>query len=314
MTATAHIDYRRLGKVSWVYAIMFAAIVTLVLVHVPGIGLTRGGASRWLDLGVTSFQPTEFAKVAIVVFLASSIARKGEEKMSTAQFGIVPHLVIPGVFAALLYSQPDYGSIVIMAVIVGIMLFVGGARVAHLFALAAPMLFGLAAAIAVAPYRLKRVTAVLNPWEDPQGSGYQIIQSLIAFGSGGLFGRGLGDGRQKLAYLPEIHTDFIFSNVAEEAGLFGVFITMALFTALVIRGMRIARRAQDPFGRYLAWGLSTLLGLEVVLNLGVVMSLLPPKGLALPFLSYGGTSMLISFMMVGLLLSVSRWTDPEGAR
>ncbi|MCC6159438.1 MAG: putative lipid II flippase FtsW [Deltaproteobacteria bacterium] len=314
MVVVTRIDYRKLGKPRFVYLLLFATVALLVLVHIEPFGARRGGASRWIDLGFTSFQPSELAKAVVVIFLASSVARKGEEKMSTWRFGIAPHLLIPGVVVGLFMTQPDFGSTAILCLIIGVMLYVGGARISHLVLLAAPALVGAAAAIITAPYRLKRILAFWNPWADPRGSGYQVIESLVAVGSGGVWGRGLGDGRQKLKYLPEIHTDFIFSNIAEEAGLIGVAITMVLFAILVIRGMRIARRAPDPFGRYLAWGVSSLLGLEIVLNLGVVMSLLPTKGLALPFLSYGGTSVVISFMLVGLLLSVSRWSEPESAR
>ncbi len=314
MIGVTRLDYRKLGRPRNVYLLLFATVVMLVLVHVEPFGSRRGGASRWIDLGITSFQPSEFAKAVVVIFLASSIARKGEEKMATGRFGIWPHLVIPGVVVGLFMTQPDFGSTAILCLIIAVMLFVGGARISHLLMLAAPAIALGAAAVITAPYRLKRILAFLNPWADPRGSGYQVIESLVAVGSGGVWGRGLGDGRQKLKYLPEIHTDFIFSNIAEEAGLIGVAITMVLFAILVIRGMRIARRAPDPFGRYLAWGVSSLLGLEIVLNLGVVMSLLPTKGLALPFLSYGGTSVVISFMLVGLLLSVSRWSEPESSR
>ncbi|MCL4234846.1 MAG: putative lipid II flippase FtsW [Deltaproteobacteria bacterium] len=314
MIGVTRLDYRKIGRPRVVYALLIATIVLLVLVHIEPIGARRGGASRWIDLGFTKFQPSEFAKAVVVIFLASSIARKGEEKMATGRFGILPHLLIPGIIVGLFMTQPDFGSTAILCLMIAVMLFVGGARISHLLMLAAPALAAGAAAIITAPYRLKRILSFLNPWADPRGSGYQAIESLVAVGSGGLWGRGLGDGRQKLKYLPEIHTDFIFSNIAEEAGLIGVAITMILFSILVIRGMRIARRAPDPFGRYLAWGVSSLLGLEIVLNLGVVMSLLPTKGLALPFLSYGGTSVVISFMLVGLLLSVSRWSEPESAR
>ncbi|MBZ0273908.1 putative lipid II flippase FtsW [bacterium] len=314
MAWVASWDYRRLADRRIAYVLLLGAMGALALTHAPGIGKSVNGAARWIALGSVRVQPGEFAKVAVVIFLAMSIARRGEEKMRSLKFGVMPNVTIPGVVIGLLMLQPDFGSSVIVAAIVGVMLFVGGARLWHLGlgALASAGLF--AGALIAAPYRMRRMLAFLDPWEDYRGSGYQTIQSLVAFGSGGVTGRDLGAGRQKLAYLPEIHTDFVFSNLGEELGFIGAFVAIALFSVLIFRGMIVARRAADPFGRLLGFGAIALIGIQVIINMGVVMGLLPTKGLALPFFSYGGSSLIASFILIGLLLSVSRYADLEEAR
>lgn len=314
MILMASRDYHRLAEKKFVIGVLLAVIVLLILVHVPPLGHRVNGAARWIRLGPFGFQPSELAKAAVVLFLAASIARKGEDRMRTFSLGIVPHLVVPGIIVILLMLQPDFGSSVIVLAMVAVMLFSGGARLAWLGGLTWSAVALGVIAVWKEPYRLTRILTFLNPWEDFRGAGYQTIQSLIAFGSGGLFGRGLGNGRQKLFYLPAIHTDFIFSNLGEEVGFIGVTATIIVFAVFIVRGMQIARRASDPFGRYLAWGVICLLGLEIVLNLGVVMVVLPTKGLALPFMSYGGSSVVVTFLLVGILLSVSRWADMEAMR
>lgn len=287
------------------YPLLIASLVLLVLVLIPGIGTVRGGARRWLSLGGFSFQPAELAKIAIALYLAHSIARKGD-RMGTLTYGVAPHLLVVGLFCGLLIRQPDFGTGAILACTMLAMLFVGGVRAAHLAGLFA--LAGGAAALAIAhePYRLERLTTFLDPWSNPRGPGFQLVQSFIAFGSGGLGGNGLGASRQKMFYLPEAHTDFILPVVGEELGFIGLLLVIVLLAIIGMRGFRIALRHPDPFGKLLAFGITTSLMLCAVVNAGVVLGLLPTKGLPMPFLSYGGTAMMFTLAQVGILASLSR--------
>ena len=291
--------YRKL-----VYPALFVSIGLLALVLVPGLGTKVGGASRWLRVGGISFQPSELAKLALAFYIAYSMAKKGPQ-MSLFTKGMLPHMLVTGGFMALIILQPDLGTCIIIGCWLLILLFIGGVNFLHLFSLvllSLPVVFWL---IWQADYRLKRWRAFLNPWEDPQGLGFQIVHSFLAFGSGGIFGVGLGNSKQKLFYLPEPHTDFVLSILAEELGLIGMAVIVILFGILVLRGIKIALDARDLYSSYLAMGLSSLLGLQVLINMGVVMGLLPTKGLTLPFISYGGSSLVISLMCVGILLSIS---------
>jgi len=304
MMGLMRFDYRVLRERKAVYGILLGILLLLVLVLIPGIGVEVNGTRRWMRLGPLNVQPAELAKFGVILFLARSLVEK-RDRIRTFEFGFLPHILIPGVFALMILAQPDFGNAVIVGAIAMIMMFAAGVRWRYLTGLGLAGLAGVAALVAVSPYRLKRVMVFLNPWEDPQGSCYQIVQSLIAFGSGGLFGKGLGEGRQKLFYLPELHTDFIFSNVGEELGLAGVLVMMILFVLLIYRAFRIALLAPDRFGTMLGFGIASLLALQVTINMGVVMSILPTKGLVLPFISYGGSSLLVSLGMVGILLSIS---------
>ncbi len=293
--------YRRLA-----YPLLGLGLLMLTLVLIPGIGLSRGGAKRWLSLGGFIFQPAELAKISLVVYLARSLEKKSE-KMRTFKLGVLPHLIVGAVYLGLMLLEPDLGTALILGLVLFLMLFVGGARPSHL------LLTGLAAlpivplSVLGAAYRLRRFLAFLDPWRDASSSGFQIIQSYIAFGSGQLWGRGLGESRQKLFYLPEAHTDFIFSVIGEELGLMGALGVLLLFGFLVMRGFRLAAKIEEPFGQYLAFGLTTLLGLQALIHMGVVMGLMPTKGLVLPFISYGGSAMVMNLIEVGMLLSLSRW-------
>ena len=289
--------------------ILVASVALLAAVWIPGIGVRVGGAQRWIHLPGFNVQPSEIAKLALVLFSAMLLTRKGNRVREFVP-GVLPLLTVGGVLVLLLLAQPDYGAAVTMIALVGIMLFVAGTRVSYMVygLLAAPPCLVLLAA--TSSYRWARLLAFFDPWATRSGSGYQIVQSFLAFGAGGWFGAGLGDGRQKLMYLPEAHTDFIFSVVGEELGLAGVTVIVALYATLVWRGFRIAMDAPDPFGAYVALGITSLLGLQAMMNMGVVMGLLPTKGLTLPLMSYGGSSLIVSLTCVGILLAIGMQSAP----
>jgi cell division protein FtsW len=250
-------------------------------------------------------QPTELAKLVLVVYLADFLARR-QAVIGSLWRGVVPPLVVTGGVAGLVLLQPDLGSAVAIVGVVLCMIFVAGARLAHLALIGALALPVVVVAVFTASYRLRRVLTFLDPWADPRGAGFQIIQSYLALGGGGLLGRGLGESKQKLFYLPEPHTDFIFAILGEELGFVGAVATVVLFGLLLWRGIRIGLRVADPFGALLAFGVSALLVNQAVVNLGVVVGLFPTKGLPLPFVSSGGSSLLVAMAAVGLLLNVSQ--------
>ncbi len=281
-------------------------LLGLVLVLLPGVGREVNGSMRWMDVGGFSIQPSEFIKIAMILYVASYLARRSEE-IRTAWRGFARPLVVLGAVVMLLLLEPDYGaSVVLSATIVG-MLFLGGVPIGRFLvcALAMGALFGLT--ILLAPYRLERVASFLHPWTDPFGSGFQLTQALIAIGRGEWFGVGLGSSVQKLFYLPEAHTDFLFAVLAEELGFVGILLVVSAFAFIVWRAFSIARRAErmaQPFAAYTAYGLGLLLGLQGFINIGVNLGVLPTKGLTLPLMSYGGSSMVASCLSVGLLLRV----------
>ena len=299
--------YRR-----FIYIFLFASLILLGLVFIPGIGITIGGATRWIKIGMFGFQPSEFAKLVMILFLAYSLEKKSARMRSLA-VGIVPHVLVMTAVSGIILLQRDFGAAVIIAMITWMMLFVAGARLRYLGGILATLLPLVILLIAKAPYRRQRILAFLNPWNDQYGSGFQMIQSFVAFNEGGLFGQGLGQGQQKLFYLPDAHTDFIFSVVGEELGLLGVFFIMGLFLFFCYRGFRISLQAPDLFGRYIALGITGLIGIQALLNMGVVMGLLPTKGLVLPFLSYGGSSVVMFLIAVGILLNISSYRRSESA-
>ncbi|MBI4211711.1 MAG: putative lipid II flippase FtsW [Deltaproteobacteria bacterium] len=305
--ATA-IDYHRYRRI--VYVIMLAVAVLVGLVFIPGIGRSAAGATRWLKIGPFGFQPSEAAKIATVLFLAYSLEKKAP-RIRTFAVGIFPNMVIVGLLSTLILVQKDLGSAVILMMMTWLLLFAAGARLRYLFGMLAGLVPVATILIMGSPYRRQRILAFLNPWNDQYGSGFQMIQSFVAFNEGGVFGRGLGEGQQKLFYLPEAHTDFILSVIGEELGLLGVVAIAALFLIFCYRGIRIALDAPDLFGRYLALGMTLLIGLEAMLNMGVVMGMLPTKGLALPFVSYGGSSLMMSLLAVGVVLNVSSYRSSE---
>jgi len=287
------------------YPMLLLTIVLLVLVLIPGIGQVRNGARRWISLGLFSFEPSELMKPVFVLYLAHSLSRK-QERIHSFTYGVLPHLVVVLVPILLLLLEPDFGASAVLAVVTLAMLFVAGARSSQLAALglaALPPAIGL---IWHSPYRWERVTAFLDPWRDPLGNGFQLVQSFLAFGSGGVLGAGLGNGKQKLFYLPEGHTDFIFSLIGEELGLAGAVVVLLCFGVLAMRGFRVATRSRDSFTRLLAFGLTFLIVGQAMLNVSVALGLLPTKGMPLPLVSYGGSAMMAAGLGVGVLLGLSR--------
>lgn len=289
------------------YPLLICTLVALALVLVPGIGVTHGGARRWVGIGPFSVQPSEFAKTAVVLYLARSISRK-RERMSQFAFGVLPHLVVVGLCALLIVRQPDFGTSAILLLVLVLMLFGGGARPAHLIGLGLAVLPAVVIAIVYAPYRMRRILAFLDPWSYSQNIAFQLVQSLIAFGSGGLTGVGLGESQQKMFFLPAAHTDFLFALIGEELGVCGALLVLALFAVIGMRGFRVAMRHPDSFASMLAFGLTLVILLQAVVNVGVVVGLLPTKGLALPFLSYGGSALIGALVQVGILSALSRMT------
>lgn len=297
------IDYHLYKK--FVYPILIATGALLGMVFVPGIGVEQNGAWRWIGFGGLNFQPAELAKLSAIIFLAYSVGKKGS-KMDSFVIGFVPHLLVIGMLVGLLILQPDFGTSVFLVASMGIMLFVSGARLVYLTGFALLGAMAATYAITARAYRMKRILAFLDPWKYRDDIGYQISESLISIGSGGLVGKGLGNSAGKLGYVPELWNDFIATLVAEELGLFGISFLVVLFGLYLWRGFRIAHRAPDAFGTYLAFGLTVIVGLQATANLWVVTGMLPTKGLTLPFVSYGGSSLLVSFIGTGILLNISR--------
>ena len=302
MVIGVRVGYQRLVKLA--YPLLAVTVVLLVLVLIPGVGHKVGGSSRWIRMWGYNLQPGELAKVAFIVYLACSLTRK-KEKIRRFGSGFLPHLLVSGVLILLLLRQPDFGTAATLTIMLFLLLFVAGTRISYIFvaALAAlPMAYGL---IAGSPYRMRRLLAFLDPWSHRFDIGYQISESLMSFGSGGVTGVGLGEGKHKLFFLPAAHTDFIYSIVGEELGMIGAVVILVLFGIVVWRGFRAAFRAPDLFGTYLAFGLSALIGIQTLVNMGVVTGLLPTKGLTLPFFSYGGSSLVCTLLAVGILLNIS---------
>jgi cell division protein FtsW len=302
MVLLTKIPYTQLKKVA--YPGIIVSLVLLALLFIPHIGMKRGGATRWLNLGFISFQVTEMVKVAMVVFLAHLLTRKVHQLKKFTR-GILIPLSITALVVLLILLEPDFGTAAIITIIMLLMLCLAGSRIKHILILAAAFIPVGVWLVWHKGYRVARLTAFLDPWKDASNSGFQIIQSLLSFGSGGTFGVGIGDGMQKLFYLPEPHTDFILSIIAEESGFIGVTIVIVMFALFVFRGFMIALKAPDLFGTLLAAGLTMVIALESFINIAGVMGLIPLKGLALPFLSYGGTSFIMSMTAVGILLNIS---------
>jgi cell division protein FtsW len=301
MLGVMHIDYHVWKKLA--APALLLCLVLLVMVLIPGIGGKAGGSSRWIKLPGFNLQPSEMAKLALIMYMAYSLDKK-QDKVKSFAVGIVPHMIILAILIGCLALQPDLGGALTLVAVAFTMLFAAGTRLSHIISmilLALPLLmYKLSRG-----YHKGRMEAWTNPWSDPEGKGFQIIQSWLALGTGGVFGQGLGEGKQKLFYLPEAHTDFILSVIGEELGFLGVIVIIGMFLLMVQRAMRISVAAPDTFGRFLALGIAVLFGIEATVNMGVVTGLLPTKGLALPFISYGGSSLLISLFAVGILLNIS---------
>ncbi|PIQ82777.1 MAG: putative lipid II flippase FtsW [Candidatus Omnitrophica bacterium CG11_big_fil_rev_8_21_14_0_20_64_10] len=296
----------------WVKPMLGVAVALLVLVLIPGIGARVSGAARWFRLGPFSFQPSEFAQLALILYLADFLSRKRAD-LNNFLHGLLPVLLVSGGTIGLILVGPDLGTSVATASVVLILLFVAGVR----GKLMVPMLLSavplVIAGVLLKPYRMRRIAAYLNPWADPEGAGFQLIQSLVALGSGGWFGVGLGESRQKLFYLPAAHTDFIFSVIGEELGFFGATAALLLLLALAWFGLQVAMRAPDTFGFFAGVGIVSLLMLEALIHIGVAGGALPTKGLPLPFISYGGTALIINLASIAILLHLSKGPEAEAA-
>jgi cell division protein FtsW len=310
MLVASQVDYRIFSRRYVVWGAL--ALTVLALVAVFGFSPTNG-ARRWIKLPGMSLQPSEFSKLVLAVFLAWLLERRAGEEGSIRRT-LIPALGVTGLLAALVAKEPDLGTAIMLGVICLVMLYTAGARLLHLGALVAMGGAGIVGAIIVTPFRMRRMGAFLNPWADAQGAGYQIVQSLMAVGSGGAHGVGFAEGRQKMFFLPFAHSDYIFAVVGEELGLVGGLTLLAIFGLFLWRGVRAARRAPDRFGMLLGLGIVTSIVAQALFNMSVVLSLLPSKGIPLPFISYGGSSMLLTLAGVGVLLNISQQgTDARDA-
>ena len=301
-------DYRDLQRVA--KPVMLVALGLLFLVLIPGLGKASFGAQRWFRIGPFFMQPSEFVKIAILIYTADFLSRK-QNHIIDFRNGFMPIMCVLGITSALIIKQPDLGSTVLIGVVVLIMIFIAGARIRHLGVLALLMVPAFYIFVYRVAYRWRRIITFLDPWKDPTGAGFQLTQSQIALGNGGVFGVGLGKSVQKLFYLPAAHTDFILSIIGEETGFIGAFIVILLFTVLVIQGARIVKRTTDSFGYFLSIGIVAMIGIQASLNIGVSIGALPTKGLPLPFISYGGSALITNMVLIGLLLNISRINDLE---
>lgn len=299
-------DYRRYRTYSKLF--VGIAFALLILVLIPGIGSVTFGAQRWFRWGMMSFQPSEYAKLALLIYAADFLARK-QSKIKQFREGCLPLLLISGSMSLLILLQPDLGNALFILILTSILMILAGTRWLYFGILSLLALPAFYFVVVRVPYRWLRIVSFLDPWQDPQGKGFQLIQSQIALGSGGFWGVGLGQSKQKLFYLPAAHTDFIFSIIGEELGFLGTCSIILLFMLLIWQGARVAKRTSDPFGYFLAVGIVAMLGLQAVLNIGVSIGALPTKGLPLPFISYGGSSLVFNMMAVGLLLNIARIHD-----
>jgi cell division protein FtsW len=299
----ATLDYNYLKRYAWWF--LGAAVLLLIVVLIPGIGVKAGGARRWLNIGGQSFQPSELAKVALIVFIAYYTDRN-QRKMGEFMRGLVIPGFIVGCVLGLIFIEPDRGTTILLAAVSASLLLLAGVRLLYLVPGLVVGVVGLGISFWHDPMRMRRILSWMNLEETKEGTGYQAYQAMLALGSGGLTGKGLGDGRQKLGFVPEDHTDFIFSILGEELGLVATLAVLLTFFILVVCGVYIAFNSRDTFGFMFGSGLSLLIGLQAFINIGVVTSALPNKGLALPFISYGGSNLLIMLTCVGLLLSIAR--------
>ncbi len=297
-----HVPYHVYRKMA--YPILVVAFLLLLALYLPGVGHPVGGARRWLRVFGLSIQPSEIARIALIIYLAYSMSKK-QEKIKVFAIGFLPHAIVFVSFGALIVMQPDFGMAVMFALIAWTMLFIGGVRLSYLVTALAAILPVAYYLLIHVGYRLRRLASFLDPWRYESDAGYQIVHSLMAFGSGGVTGAGVGKSYQKLFYLPEPHTDFVFSVLGEELGLVGVCLVMGLYIMILWRGIVVAMKARDLFAIYLAVGLTSAIGLQVCINMGVAMGLLPTKGLTLPLVSYGGTSLLMNAAAIGILMNIS---------
>ena len=303
MLAISKVDY------SWYYKktnlILTVCLFLLILVLIPGIGSIRNGSRSWFGIGSFGVQPSEFAKLGLIIFTAKYLSQNNKF-LKDIKKGVLPILLVLFTIFGLIMLQPDFGTGMIIVVSILAMLFIAGVNMKFFIGLGILGIGGIVGLILIAPYRMDRITSFIDPWKDPLGTGFQIIQSLYAIGPGGLLGQGFLNSRQKQFYLPEPQTDFIFSIISEEFGILGVIIVSGLFLMILYRGIRIALNEKDPFPKYLAFGMIFQILIQAVMNLMVVIGLIPVTGVTLPFLSYGGSSLLVSMISIGIILNISR--------
>lgn len=309
----AHFDYNQLRSAFLFRVIVVAAILLLIAVLVPGLGDERNGAQRWLEIGAFSFQPSELAKFALIVLLAVKLAANQDVIRSFLR-GYLPPVIITGAFCGLIVLQKDLGTPVVMGAVAFIMMFVAGVRLVWLLPSLIPALGVVWFLSITSPHRLRRLTAFLDPWQYRDNEGYQLIQSMTAFAQGGIWGRGPGASEQKLHYLPEPHTDFVFAVWGEETGLVGTLAVMSLYVVLLVVALRVAMHAKDLFGTLLVVGIASLVCMQAGINMGVTTGILPTKGLPLPFISWGGTSLLVFMTMMGVIVNVALQAEPPNRK
>ncbi|HVF52798.1 MAG TPA: putative lipid II flippase FtsW [Actinomycetota bacterium] len=296
-------DYRRLRGIG--YVLMGVTIVLLIAVLIPGVGVMVGGSSRWLRIGALSFQPSELAKLSLLMFAADVFARRDDRTFGDLPRTLLPMIPALGVLTLLVMMQPDLGTTLLLACIGMTMLFIAGAPMRHLVPMGGLAVATAAVAAYAAPYRRERLLAFIDPWSDPLDTGYQTIQSLIALGSGGWFGVGLGASRQKWSYVPNAHTDFIYAILGEETGLLGTLMVWGMFALIAFIGVTAARRAPDRYGMLLASGITVWISVQAIVNVGAVTASLPITGVPLPLVSFGGSSLVISLIAMGILTNIA---------
>lgn len=303
MFIIAKFPYQKYKKLSNI--IFFICLVMLILVLIPGIGTIRNGSRSWFGIGSLGIQPSEFTKIGLIIFTSKYLSNNTKD-LKNIKKGVLPILGVLFLVFALIMLEPDFGTGVVIVITIIVLLFISGVKMNFFIKLGILGLLGVAILVIIEPYRMERIVSFINPWSDPLGSGFQIIQSLYAIGPGGLLGLGLCNSIQKHFYLPEPQTDFIFSIISEEFGFMGVLIVSSLFITIIYCGFKIAMNCEDYFGKYLAFGITFGLAFQTMLNLMVVVGLIPVTGVTLPFLSYGGSSLLISLISIGILLNINK--------
>ena len=305
MFIVSKINYQKYQKYSnIIFGICF---ILLVLVLIPGIGTVKNGSRSWFGIGGFGIQPSEFTKLGLIIF-TSKYLKNNNKELRDIKKGVLPILIVLMLVFGLIMLQPDFGTGVVIVISIVALLFVSGVKMNFFIKIGLLGLVGVVVLIIIAPYRMERIVSFLNPWSDPLGSGFQIIQSMYAIGPGGLLGLGFGNSIQKHFYLPEPQTDFIFSIISEEFGFMGILIVSSLFITIIYQGIKISMKCEDAFGKYLAFGITFSLAFQTLLNLMVVVGLIPVTGITLPFLSYGGSSLLITLLSMGILLNISKST------
>jgi cell division protein FtsW len=308
MFITMNFNYKKLSKIAPI--LLIVSIVLLILVDIPGIGTKLNGSRRWINLGITNFQPSEIAKLSVIIFFSYSLSKRKDQLQSFFK-GLLPYLMIIALYAGLMMLEPHFSGTIVIAIVACIILFSAGAKIKHFVFISLPVVPAIIYVATFATYRSDRIKAFLNPWKYKSDEGWQIINSLLAIGSGGLFGRGLGKSLQKFLWIPEPYNDYIFAVLAEELGYIGVLVVLLLFLIFIWRGIKVSLNAPDLFGSLLAIGITSLVAVQAILNIAVVTNCIPSTGMPLPFFSYGGTSLIFLMCGVGILLNISRYADYE---